>query len=113
MPPEMRLGIVASFPLLSFALDLAQETQIVKAFQNPRVQLAPGGQQRLMRHFYHRIAHSRVATDQKPRLDEALDELLCCRCASKVRQWRALARRDTTFRINFHQLLEDLAERPL
>jgi len=39
MTPEMRFGIAALFPLLSFALDLAQETQIVKTFQNPSVQL--------------------------------------------------------------------------
>src|SRR5215475_1506888 len=66
-----------------------------------------------MRHFYHRITHSRVTTDQKPRLDEAVDQLPCRRCSRKVRQWRALARRDATFRVDFHQLLEDLAERTL
>src|SRR5262245_43643656 len=66
-----------------------------------------------MRYFYHRIAHSWVATDQEPRLDEAVDELQCRRCASKVRKRRAFARRDATFRINLNQLLEDLAERTL
>src|SRR5262245_52095789 len=113
MTPEMRFGIALSFPLLGFPLDLTQEAQIVKTLQNPRVQLAPGGQQRLMRHFYHRIAHSWVATDQEPRLDEVVNELLCRWCASKVCQWRALARRDATFRVDFYQLLEDLAERIL
>ena len=113
MTPEMRLEIAAPFPLFGFALNLAQETQIVKTFQNPRVQLAPGGQQRLMCDFYHRIAYSRVATDQESRLNEAVNELLCRWCASKVCQWRALARRDATFRVDFHQLLEDFAERTL
>ena len=99
-----------SFPLFGFPLDLAQETQIVKTFQ---IHVC---------NWLQEVNSASCATSTtaplmaghrpEPRLDEAVDQLLCW-CASKVREWRALARRDATFRIDFHQLLEDLAERTL